>query len=244
MREVPAPARGSGPVHCCGGHRERCLFGRQHAWSRPWFENGIVQRLATTYHCHVCGGVCTAEEGDCDRCGEPAGGTPVTQLDDRLRRHWCSSGCRDAALEEERQQAQARERREVTEPARKLAVEWKDAPEVRDAMSRAAEIFAILALPDEEAARGNLAACGLYPVSVVHGELDSEEAVELITGRMARSAERLGCRHKHGGNDATTCLFPSHDAAVDFLAEVTGFAESWWTVTATARPTYNRGGAW
>jgi hypothetical protein len=115
---------------------------------------------------------------------------------------------------------------------------------VRDAMSRAAEIFAILALPDEEAARDNLAACGLYPVSVVHGELDSEEAVELITGRVARAAERLGCRHKQGSNDATTYLFPSHDAAVDFLAEVTEFAESWWTVTATARPAYNRGDAW
>jgi hypothetical protein len=104
-------------VHCCGGHRERCLFGHQHVWSRPWFENGRVQRLATTYHCHVCGGVCTAEEGDCDRCGAPISGAPLTQPDDRLCRRWCSDGCRDAALEEGRQRAQTRDRRENDESA-------------------------------------------------------------------------------------------------------------------------------
>lgn len=97
---------------------------------------------------------------------------------------------------------------------------------MRDAIARAAEILAILALPDEEAARAGLAARGPYPVAVVHGELDSDEAAELIADRMARAAERLGCHQKSGGNDATTYLFPSHDAAVDFLAEVAGFAES------------------
>jgi hypothetical protein len=60
--------------------------------------------------------------------------------------------------------------------------------------------------------------------------------VELVCGRMAAVAERLGCRRKSGGNDATTYLIPSHDAAVDFIAEVTGLAEPWWTVTATAGP--------
>jgi len=78
----------------------------------------------------------------------------------------------------------------------------------------------------------------------MHGELHSDKAVELICGRLAEAAKRLGCRHKSGGNDATTYRFSSHDAAVRFLAETTGFAESWWTVTATARPAYNRGGAW
>lgn len=110
MREVPGTTRGSGPVHCCGGHREHCLFGRQHTWSRPWFENGRVQRLATTYHCHDCGGVCTAEESDCARCGESTGVVPVSLPDDPLRRRWCSSSCRDAELEKDRRQAQIRER--------------------------------------------------------------------------------------------------------------------------------------
>jgi hypothetical protein len=121
--------------------------------------------------------------------------------------------------------------------------DWTDDPAVREAMARAREIAAITALP-EETARAELAARGLHPVSVAHGEPESDQAVELICGRLAEAAERLGCRHKSGGNDATTYLFPSHDAAVQFLAEVTGFAESWWTVTATARPVYNHGGAW
>jgi hypothetical protein len=121
--------------------------------------------------------------------------------------------------------------------------DWKDDPAIREAMDRVREITAILALP-EEPARAALAACGLYPVSVAHGELDSDQAAQLISGRMAEAAERLGCPHKSGGNDATTYLFPSHDAAVQFLAEVTGLAESWWTVTATARPVYNHGTAW
>jgi len=112
MREAQEPARGSGKTDCCGSHRERCLFGRQHTWSRPWFENGRVQRLATTYHCHACGGVCTAEEGDCHHCGGPITGAPVTQPDDLYRRLWCSSRCQDAAREEERQRAQLREHRE------------------------------------------------------------------------------------------------------------------------------------
>lgn len=111
LRDVQEPTRGSGPVACCGGHRERCLFGRPHTWSRPWFENGRVQRLATTYHCHDCGGVCASEEDDCDRCGASTSGAPVTQPDDRLRRRWCSSGCRDAALDEDRRRVQTTEGR-------------------------------------------------------------------------------------------------------------------------------------
>jgi hypothetical protein len=109
LRNVEKPTRGSGTVTCCGGHRERCLFGRPHAWERPWFENGRVQRLATTYHCHDCRGTCTGEEGDCDRCGASISVAPVTYPDDSLRRHWCSSRCRNAAFEEDRQQAQAAE---------------------------------------------------------------------------------------------------------------------------------------
>lgn len=67
MREVTAPTRGSGPVKCddptCIGHRERCRFGLAHSWS-TWFDNGRLMRTSLTYHCHVCGGVCTAEEID------------------------------------------------------------------------------------------------------------------------------------------------------------------------------------
>jgi hypothetical protein len=63
LREVPAPTRGSGAVTCCGGHRERCLFGRMHIWS-VWYENAQLQRTALTFHCHDCGSVCTADEDE------------------------------------------------------------------------------------------------------------------------------------------------------------------------------------
>jgi hypothetical protein len=63
MREVPVPTRGSGEVRCCGGHRERCLFGRPHFWG-TWYEDGKLQRTRNTFHCYDCGGVCTAEEND------------------------------------------------------------------------------------------------------------------------------------------------------------------------------------
>lgn len=71
MREVPAPARGSGPVRCCGGHRERCLFGNAHVWG-VWYENGRLQRTLDTGYCHLCGGICTAEE----QPGDQADGNP------------------------------------------------------------------------------------------------------------------------------------------------------------------------
>jgi hypothetical protein len=61
MAEVPARPRGAGKVHCCGGHREKCLFGQQHRWS-TWFQDGRLQRTTQTYHCDMCSGVCTAEE--------------------------------------------------------------------------------------------------------------------------------------------------------------------------------------
>ena len=60
LRDVPAPARGSGPVACCGNHRQRCLTGR-HQWA-IWITAGELQRTPNTFCCHPCGGVCTAEE--------------------------------------------------------------------------------------------------------------------------------------------------------------------------------------
>jgi hypothetical protein len=49
MREPQAPVRGSGPATCCGFHRERCLFGRQHGWSAPWCVDGRMQRTRATF---------------------------------------------------------------------------------------------------------------------------------------------------------------------------------------------------
>jgi hypothetical protein len=63
MREPPEASslRGSGPVVCCGHHRDRCLFGRVHSWS-TWYEDGRLQRTRETLKCFDCGGVCIAAE--------------------------------------------------------------------------------------------------------------------------------------------------------------------------------------
>lgn len=50
---------------CCGGHRQRCLFGVPHAWA-TWYEGGKLQRTRLTFYCCRCDGVCTAEEADLD----------------------------------------------------------------------------------------------------------------------------------------------------------------------------------
>lgn len=60
LRDIPAPARGSGNVACCGNHRQRCLNGR-HRWA-TWIEDGELQRTPDTSYCHACGGACTARE--------------------------------------------------------------------------------------------------------------------------------------------------------------------------------------
>ena len=60
LRDVPAPAGGSGHAACCGNHRQRCQAGR-HGWA-IWIKDGELQRTPDTLYCHACGGVCTAEE--------------------------------------------------------------------------------------------------------------------------------------------------------------------------------------
>ncbi len=119
------------------------------------------------------------------------------------------------------------------------AAGWDD-EEMQAALERMAEVAAIMALPEEQAA-ARLASIGRWPVSVVHGAPESDAAAKLIE-RLAQTARRYHCVHKTGKNEATTYMFPSHEAAVAFLADVTGFAESWWVVTLTAHPVYPGGG--
>lgn len=97
MAEIPAPTRGSGAVSCCGGHRDRCLFGHAHSWA-TWYANGVLQRTRETYYCASCGGVCAADEDDAapasttaPQPGAAAGAaTPVAQ---RLRDGWYPVEC-------------------------------------------------------------------------------------------------------------------------------------------------------
>ncbi len=76
--DLPEPRRGAGPVECCGYHRKRCLIGHAHAWARPWYRDGKLQRTNDTWHCHHCGGVCIAEEDGYDE----AAAAPVSVAGD------------------------------------------------------------------------------------------------------------------------------------------------------------------
>lgn len=89
----------------------------------------------------------------------------------------------------------------------------------------------------------DLAANGIRPVSVVHGDPDSEKAVELIFGTLHRLAEEAGhFTRTVGGNDYTTWFFEgpgAEQAAIRFITAVTAIAEPW-VVTATAQPRFER----
>ena len=54
---------GSGPVTCeCRRHRDRCRFGHNHIWQKPYMANARFVRTADTYACGDCWSVCTGEE--------------------------------------------------------------------------------------------------------------------------------------------------------------------------------------
>lgn len=95
-----------------------------------------------------------------------------------------------------------------------------------------------------------LAAHGIHPVSVVHGEVESYEDEALIYGTdparpgLHDLAQQAGQYHRTvGGHGYTTWFFDGPDAdqaAVRFIAAVTAIAPPWWIVTPTAQPKFDR----
>ena len=102
----------------------------------------------------------------------------------------------------------------------------------------------------QTAEEAELAAHGIRPVSVVHGDIESDEDVALIYGTdpdrpgLHALADQAGQYHQtRGGNDFTTWFFDGPDAgqaAITFIAAVTAIAPDWWVVTATAQPKFYR----
>jgi len=89
-----------------------------------------------------------------------------------------------------------------------------------------------------------LAAGGIHPVSVVHGDAESDEDAELIYRELPRLAREAGhFAVTRGGNDYTTWFFDAEDAeqaSVAFISAVTAIARPWWIITATAQPQFYR----
>jgi hypothetical protein len=52
--------RPSKPRTCCATHNDRCLFGRPHAWSQPFYDALGAWRDDGAYLCE-CGAICEAD---------------------------------------------------------------------------------------------------------------------------------------------------------------------------------------
>jgi len=90
-------------------------------------------------------------------------------------------------------------------------------------------------------AEAELAAFGIHPVTVITGYMESDYDVKLRS-RIAAAADEYHARMCVGGKDHVTYLFCDQADAAGFMAEVTGWPAlpSWWQITATAQPVYDR----
>ena len=98
----------------------------------------------------------------------------------------------------------------------------------------------------QTAEEAELAAHGIHPVSVVHGDVESADDEKLIYGPegLHALAGQAGQYHRtRGGNDYTTWFFDgpgAEQAAITFIAAVTAIAPLWWVITPTAQPKFCR----
>ncbi|GGL55335.1 hypothetical protein [Planomonospora parontospora] len=115
------------------------------------------------------------------------------------------------------------------------------ADELAQLQREAASLAVALAGP-AVLAEAELAVRGLHPVSVAHGDAETDEDARLIYTELPALAARAGtvCSRR-GGNDYSTFLFTGPDAAraaEAFSTAVHAMAPSWWRVTPTAQPVY------
>jgi hypothetical protein len=90
---------------------------------------------------------------------------------------------------------------------------------------------------------------GEYPVSVVHGDPESDCDAELMFGRLPRAAGSCArgagavMTRTIGGNDYTTFVFTGQGAeaaAAEFARQAAAMGPRWWRVTATLYPDFGR----
>jgi len=96
----------------------------------------------------------------------------------------------------------------------------------------------------QTAEEAELAAHGIHPVSVVHGDAESADDQTLIFGILPHLAQLAGpFTSTRGGNDYTTWFFDgpeAEQAALTFIASATAIAPHWWVITPTAQPKFDR----
>jgi len=126
---------------------------------------------------------------------------------------------------------------------------WQDDPDVRAAIERAKAIMAAFAQA-QAVTEAELALNGIYPVSVVHGPIESREDEKLICGMLPELAEQCAgeagayVTSTIGTSDTTTKMFAgpgAQDAALRFMGRVLALGPpAWWRVTPEAHPRYDR----
>lgn len=126
--------------------------------------------------------------------------------------------------------------------------DWRDDPGVRAAIERARAIMAAFAQA-QAVTEAELALNGIYPVSVVHGPMESYEDEKLICGVLPELAEQ--CAREAGAyvartigtGDTTTKMFAgpgAQDAALLFMGRVLALdPPAGWRVTPEAYPRYD-----
>ena len=106
---------------------------------------------------------------------------------------------------------------------------------------RRAEQLAAMFVNLQVVTEAELAAQGIRPVSVIHGDAETVEDADLIYRVLHRLADECGpLAGYRGGNDYTTFLFSgdgAEDAATAFTTQVQAIAPRSWRITATAHPT-------
>jgi hypothetical protein len=111
-----------------------------------------------------------------------------------------------------------------------------------EAARRLGRALAAMLANSQAIAAAELAARGIHPVSVAHGEITGPEDAELICGSLPQLAAECGSLAGHqAGSEHTTFFFtgPGADAAASaFIARILVIAPEWWRVTPTAHPVW------
>lgn len=111
---------------------------------------------------------------------------------------------------------------------------------VYEAAKRRAEQLAAMFANLQAVTEDELAAQGIRPVSVVHGDAETVEDADLIYRVLHHLADECGpLAGYRGGGDYTTFLFTgdgAENAVAAFTARVQAIAPRWWRITATAHP--------
>ncbi|WP_189243676.1 hypothetical protein [Planobispora rosea] len=86
-------------------------------------------------------------------------------------------------------------------------------------------------------AEAELAAAGLHPVTIAHGDPEDPEETQALFKTLPRQAKQTqALQARSGGNDYTTYLFTNPTAAAAFTADAVALARPWWRITPTAHP--------